>query len=44
VTRPKALLSWSSGKDAAWALQVLRQAVAEGFEGMAFTFADLVPA
>jgi uncharacterized protein (TIGR00290 family) len=24
VTRPKALLSWSSGKDAAWALQVLR--------------------
>jgi uncharacterized protein (TIGR00290 family) len=26
MTRPKALLSWSSGKDAAWALQVLRQA------------------
>lgn len=25
MTRPKALLSWSSGKDAAWALQVLRQ-------------------
>ena len=24
MTRPKALLSWSSGKDAAWALQVLR--------------------
>jgi len=24
--RPKALLSWSSGKDAAWALHVLRQA------------------
>lgn len=26
MTRPKALLSWSSGKDAAWALHVLRQA------------------
>jgi uncharacterized protein (TIGR00290 family) len=26
VTRPKALLSWSSGKDAAWALQALRNA------------------
>lgn len=26
MTRPKVLLSWSSGKDAAWALQVLRQA------------------
>lgn len=26
MTRPKALLSWSSGKDAAWALQALRQA------------------
>lgn len=26
MTRPKALLSWSSGKDAAWALQVLRLA------------------
>lgn len=25
MTRPQALLSWSSGKDAAWALQVLRQ-------------------
>lgn len=25
MTRPKALLSWSSGKDAAWALHVLRQ-------------------
>lgn len=25
TTRPKALLSWSSGKDAAWALHVLRQ-------------------
>ncbi|MCE1205166.1 MAG: adenine nucleotide alpha hydrolase [Holophagaceae bacterium] len=25
MTRPKALLSWSSGKDAAWALQALRQ-------------------
>ncbi len=24
MTRPQALLSWSSGKDAAWALQVLR--------------------
>lgn len=24
MTRPKALLSWSTGKDAAWALQVLR--------------------
>ena len=24
MTRPKALLSWSSGKDAAWALHVLR--------------------
>jgi len=26
MTRPKALLSWSSGKDAAWALQALRLA------------------
>lgn len=26
MTRPRALLSWSSGKDAAWALHVLRQA------------------
>ena len=26
MSRPKALLSWSSGKDAAWALHVLRQA------------------
>jgi uncharacterized protein (TIGR00290 family) len=26
VTRPKALLSWSSGKDAAWALHALRRA------------------
>ena len=26
MTRPKALLSWSSGKDAAWALHILRQA------------------
>lgn len=26
MTRPKALLSWSSGKDAAWALHVLRKA------------------
>ncbi|MFN7956968.1 MAG: hypothetical protein U0P46_01375 [Holophagaceae bacterium] len=26
MTRPKALLSWSSGKDAAWALHALRQA------------------
>lgn len=26
MTRPKVLLSWSSGKDAAWALQALRQA------------------
>ncbi len=26
MTRPKALLSWSSGKDAAWALHVLRLA------------------
>jgi len=25
VTRPKALLSWSSGKDSAWALHVLRR-------------------
>src|ERR1035438_1149514 len=25
MTRPKALLSWSSGKDAAWTLYVLRQ-------------------
>jgi len=25
MTRPKALLSWSSGKDAAWALHALRQ-------------------
>ncbi len=25
MTRPKALLSWSSGKDAAWALHVLRE-------------------
>ena len=25
MTRPKALLSWSSGKDAAWALHVLRK-------------------
>jgi uncharacterized protein (TIGR00290 family) len=25
MTRPKALLSWSSGKDAAWALHVLRR-------------------
>ena len=25
TTRPKALLSWSSGKDSAWALHVLRQ-------------------
>ena len=26
MTRPKALLSWSSGKDAAWSLHALRQA------------------
>ena len=26
IPRPRALLSWSSGKDAAWALHVLRQA------------------
>ena len=26
LSRPRALLSWSSGKDAAWALHVLRQA------------------
>ncbi len=25
MTRPKALLAWSSGKDSAWALQLLRQ-------------------
>jgi uncharacterized protein (TIGR00290 family) len=28
VTRPRALLSWSSGKDSAWALHVLRETAA----------------
>jgi hypothetical protein len=43
MTPPKALLSWSSGKDAAWALHVLRQR-RELVERDGFVFADLVPA
>ena len=26
MSRPKALIAWSSGKDSAWALHVVRQA------------------
>lgn len=37
MTRPKALLSWSSGKDAAWALHVLRQAAAVEVVGLLTT-------
>lgn len=37
MTRSKALLSWSSGKDAAWALHVLRQAAAVEVVGLLTT-------
>ena len=37
MTRPKALLSWSSGKDAAWALQALRKADAVEVVGLLTT-------
>ena len=37
MTRPKALLSWSSGKDAAWALQALRKADAVEVVGLLAT-------
>jgi uncharacterized protein (TIGR00290 family) len=37
MTRPKALLSWSSGKDAAWALQALRNADAVEVVGLVTT-------
>ena len=43
MTVPKALLSWSSGKDAAYALHRLRQQ-GEVVERNGFVFADLVPA
>jgi hypothetical protein len=42
MTRPKALLSWCSGKDSAWALRVLRPGEVVARDG--FVFADLVPA
>src|SRR5437773_3237374 len=36
--RPKALLSWSSGKDSAWALHVLRQQDEVELIGLVTTF------
>lgn len=38
MTRPRALLSWSSGKDSAWALHVLRQAAEVDVVGVLTTF------
>lgn len=37
MTRPKTLLSWSSGKDAAWALHTLRQAAEVDVVGLLTT-------
>src|SRR5262249_61035472 len=36
--RPRALLSWSSGKDSAWALRVLRQEAKVEVVGLLTTF------
>lgn len=38
MTRPRALLSWSSGKDSAWALHVLRRAAEVDVVGLLTTF------
>jgi uncharacterized protein (TIGR00290 family) len=38
MTRPKSLLSWSSGKDSAWALHVLRQQLDIEVVGLLTTF------
>jgi uncharacterized protein (TIGR00290 family) len=38
VTRPRALLSWSSGKDSAWALHVLREEAGVDVVGLLTTF------
>lgn len=38
MTRPKLLLSWSSGKDCAWALHILRQQGAYDIAGLVTTF------
>ena len=38
MTRPRALLSWSSGKDSAWALHVLRQEGEVDVVGLLTTF------
>jgi uncharacterized protein (TIGR00290 family) len=38
MTRPKVLLSWSSGKDSAWALHVLRQHLGIQVVGLLTTF------
>jgi diphthamide synthase (EF-2-diphthine--ammonia ligase) len=41
MTRPKALLSWSSGKDSAWALHVLRQQPDIEIVGLLTTFNEV---
>lgn len=38
MTRPRALLSWSSGKDSAWALHVLREEAEVDVVGLLTTF------
>src|SRR5258708_4830769 len=38
TSRPRVLLSWSTGKDSAWALQVLRQQPAVEIVGLLTTF------
>src|SRR4051812_47886827 len=40
--KPKALLSWSSGKDSAWALHVLRQQAEVEVVGLVTTFNEAV--
>ena len=42
VARPKVLLSWSSGKDCAWALRVLRQRADLDVVGLLTTFNEAV--
>lgn len=37
MSKPRALLSWSSGKDSAWALHVLRQEAAYEIVGLVTT-------
>ena len=42
MTRPRALVSWSSGKDSAFALHAVRESVGETVLRDRFAFADLI--